>query len=341
MFIAMNRFRVKAASADAFEKVWRDRESILGKMPGFMRFHLLKTTLDESTCEFVSHSTWLSEDAFKNWRDSDDSRRTHGSPGASSVKDMLLGAPEYRGYEMLMDQATAQRTDFRSAHMDVLVEKTFATESPAQISLRTWGESLGLPPIRIGAFEGRILECLLQSVGAKRGVEIGTLGGYSASWILRGLPADGHLWSCELDPRKAERAQAKFNELGEGKRITVLAGDAKDLFQKELKDIGDLDFVFIDADKASYPQYIDMILPRLKKGGLILADNAFIWGGMNFLGIDPEKLPPSMQEPRGYHHYSRPQFEGMSVAWQKLASHPELKAVILPTGEGMGFAVKV
>jgi len=339
MFIAMNRFRVKAALADAFEKVWRNRESMLGKMPGFMRFHLLKTTLDENVCEFVSHSTWLDEASFKAWLHSEDSKRVHGE--RTSVKDMLLGAPEFRGYEMLMDQATAERTDFRSAHMDVLIEKTFATESPKQVTLRTWGEDLGLPPIRIGAFEGRILECLLQSAGAKRGVEIGTLGGYSASWILRGLPVDGHLWSLELDPRKAERAQSKFKELGEGGRITVLAGDAKDLFQKELKDLKDLDFVFIDADKASYPQYIDMILPRLKKGGLILADNAFIWGGMNFLGLDPEKLPPSMQEARGYHHYSRPQFEGMSLAWQKLASHPELKAVILPTGEGLGFAVKV
>jgi caffeoyl-CoA O-methyltransferase len=341
MFIAMNRFRVKEASADAFEKVWRDRESCLGQMPGFMRFHLLKSTLGDGVVEFVSHSTWLAEADFKNWRDSDDSRRTHGSSGTGSVKDMLLGPPEYRGYEMLMDQATAQRTDFRSAHMDVLVEKTFAQESPAQQELRTWGEALGLPPIRIGAFEGRILECLLQSVGARRGVEIGTLGGYSASWILRGLPADGHLWSLELDPKKAERAQAKFNELGEGHRITVVPGDAKDFFQKELKDLNNLDFVFIDADKASYPQYIDLVIPRLKKGGLILADNAFIWGGMNHLGIDPEKLPPSLQQIGGYHHYSRPQFEGMSLAWHKLASHPELKAVILPTGEGMGFAVKI
>ncbi|MEO5666859.1 MAG: antibiotic biosynthesis monooxygenase, partial [Bdellovibrionota bacterium] len=234
MFIAMNRFRVKAAQADAFENVWRDRESHLGKMPGFMRFHLLKSPIDDSAVEFVSHSTWLDEASFKSWLNSDFSKKAHaGSP----VMDMLLGRPEFRGYEMLMDQATGERTDFRSAHMDLLVEKTFASETPDQTAIREWGESNGLPPIRIGAFEGRILECLLRSAGARRGLEIGTLGGYSASWLLRALPDDGHLTSLELDPRRATRAQEKFNALGLGHKISVVAGDAKDLFTKELKDI--------------------------------------------------------------------------------------------------------
>jgi len=338
MFIAMNRFRVKAGHADAFEKIWRERDSHLGRTPGFMRFHLLKSageTADD--VEFVSHSTWLDEGSFRTWLASDASRKVHAS--GASVREMLLGPPQFRGYEMLMDQATGERTDFRSAHMDLLVEGTFAGETPEQLRLREWGEVNGLPPIRIGAFEGRILECLLRACGAKRGLEIGTLGGYSASWLLRGLPEDGHLTSVELDPRRAARAQAHFEELGEGSRIRVLAGDAKDLFENELKDFNNLDFVFIDADKASYPFYIDACVPRLRKGGLLLADNAFIWGAMNFLGIDPEKLPPSLQ--RGYHEYSRPQFEGMSLAWQKLASHPELRSVILPTGEGLGLAVKL
>lgn len=337
MFIAMNRFRVKAAQADVFEKVWRDRESRLGKMPGFMRFHLLKSAPLGEAVEFVSHTTWLAETDFENWRVSDASRASHS--GSTSVKDMLLGPPEFRGYAMLMDQATGERTDFRSAHMDLLVERTFAAETSAQQAIREWGEKSGLPPIRIGAYEGRILECLLRSAGARRGLEIGTLGGYSASWLLRALPEDGHLTSLELDAGRAERAQAKFNELGLASKITVVAGDAKDLFEGKLKDIKDLDFIFIDADKASYPLYIDLCVPRLRKGGLILADNAFIWGGMNFLGMDPEKLPPSLQ--KGYHEYSRPQFEGMSEAWHKLAAHPELSSVVLPTGEGLGMAVKI
>ena len=302
MFIAMNRFRVKAASAGQFENVWRYRESHLGAMPGFMNFQLLKSEIDAETVEFVSHSTWLDEAAFANWRDSESSRKAHA--GSSSVRDMVLGPPEFRGYAVLMNQTTGERTDFRSAHMDQLIEKTFAIEDPAQVELRESSVTDGLPPIRIAALEGRILECLLRAANARRGLEIGTLGGYSASWLLRALPQDGHLTSIELDPTRAIRAQEKFEALGWGERVNFVPGDATYLFDQELKDLKDLDFVFIDADKVSYPYYIDVCVSRLRRGGLMLLDNAFIWGGMNFFGVAPEKLPPSLQ--KGYHEYSRP-----------------------------------
>jgi predicted O-methyltransferase YrrM/heme-degrading monooxygenase HmoA len=345
MFIAMNRFQVKAASADAFENVWRERESYLGQVPGFIRFHLLRASSvgqrapasGPESVEFISHSTWLTESAFLGWLDSDASRKAHS--GASGTREMLIGPPEFRFYRVALDQVAGDRTDFRSAYLDQLVEKTFSQESDAQIELKRWAESESLPPIRIGAFEGRLLECLLRASGARRGLEIGTLGGYSASWLLRALPEDGHLISLELDPQRAQRAQDKLNELGLGSRIEVLHGDAKRVLNENLKDLRDLDFVFIDADKGSYPDYIDWAVPRLRKGALLIADNAYIWGAMNHFGADAESLPKGVH--KGLHEYSRSQFEGMSSAWKKLAYHPELASVILPTGEGLGLAVKI
>jgi caffeoyl-CoA O-methyltransferase len=223
--------------------------------------------------------------------------------------------------------------------LDQVVEKSFAHEDEAQKELKRWAQEEGLPPIRIGAFEGRLLECLLRASGARRGLEIGTLGGYSASWLLRALGPQGHLITLELDPKRAERAQKKLNDLGWGPRVEVIAGDAKQILSKKLNDISDLDFVFIDADKASYPFYVEWAISHLRQGGLILADNAYIWGGMNFYGQPSDKVSRGVHQ--GLHEYSKTQFEGMSLTWQKLASHPELASIILPTGEGLGLAVKL
>jgi caffeoyl-CoA O-methyltransferase len=346
MFIAMNRFQVKASSANDFEKIWRERDSHLSKVEGFVRFQLLRGSLrkhdEQDRVEFVSHSTWLTEQNFLAWTESEEFRRAHApSEGRSATREMLLGPPEFRSYSVVLDQVPSERSDFRSVHQDLVVEKHFVSESEAQQELRRWALDVGLPPIRVGAFEGRLIECLLRANGARKGVEIGTLGGYSASWILGAMPRDAQLYTLELEVERAQAAQAKLNSLGFEGRVQVIAGDARQQLQEHesLKDIKDLDFVFIDADKASYGDYVTWAIPRLRKGGLLLADNAYIWGAMNHYGKVASDLP--LPASKGRHSYSKTQFEGMSRAWQQMAEHPELASIILPTGEGLGLAVKI
>lgn len=348
MFIAMNSFQVKASEADAFEKVWRERESFLSEFSGFVEFQLLRSKPasrpgpgqpeeGEASVTFVSHSRWLNEEAFMEWVNSDRMKQAHS--GSSKTKGMVLGPPKFEGFDVRMQQVAGERRDYRSMRQDLLVEREFVRETPEQLELKEWARQEGFPPIRIGAFEGRLLEVLLRAQGARRGVEIGTLGGYSASWLLRGLSQDGELHSLELDAERAEKVSNKFNDLGWGSRATVHAGAALETLSGPLKDLEELDFVFIDADKSSYGHYAEWAIPRLRKGGLLLADNAYIWGAMEYFGRDAEELPKDLYGAKL--PYSKSQFRGMSHCWQQMATHSELSGLILPTGEGLGIAVKI
>jgi caffeoyl-CoA O-methyltransferase len=135
----------------------------------------------------------------------------------------------------------------------------------------------GMPEIQVGSAEGRLLELLLRFVGARKVVEIGTLAGYSALWMLRALPEDGHLWTLEADPAHAEVAADVFRGAGVEDRVTLLTGDALDSLPK-LSDFGPFCAVFIDADKARYDQYGRWATDHLREGGLLIGDNAYLFG---------------------------------------------------------------
>ncbi len=341
MFIAMNRFRIGNGFETAFEDRWRKRESHLSEVPGFQRFLFLKSALPEGKgFEFVSHSSWRDEAAFQYWMDSGIAKKSHAQGEANPPpREMFLGPPEFRGYEVILDEGMGHRTDFRSPAMDYKVGELFAKESAEQKHLAQSNREKGLPPIHIGALEGKILEVLLHAINAKKGIEIGTLGGYSATWLLKGMQANAHLITIEKDAIRADLAREHFERLGVARNVDVRTGNALDVL-KNLNNERDLDFVFIDADKQNYGRYVEWALPRLRKGGLLLADNAYIWGGMNYYGeqIAPEKIP---YPKAGLHSYSRDEFAGMSSCWDQLRAHPEFASIILPTGEGLGIAVKV
>lgn len=336
MFIAMNRFLIKNSHADAFEERWRNRESFLHEFPGFVRFMLLRTvTQDGDVTEFVSHSQWLSREGFEDWLQSDRSRASHGQ--SPMPREAFQGPPEFRGYEVAMESSITHRTDYRSTRLDEKVEVLFAHDSEAQKKIISRSAEAQLPPIRVGAFEGRLLEILLRSNGARRGVEIGTLGGYSTSWLARALGPEGHIITIEKDAVRAELARENLRQAGLDENVEVRTGAARDVL-KNLEDLKDLDFVFMDADKQGYGEYTKWAIPRLRKGGLLLADNAYLWGGMYYFGAG-DKLPPFPKD--GLHGYSADEFKGMSDCWEQLRSHPELASIILPTGEGLGIAVKI
>ena len=110
-----------------------------------------------------------------------------------------------------------------------------------------------------------------EAVGAKNVVEIGTSTGYSGLWLCLGLQnTGGRLTTLEIDPARAEQARKHFEQAGVGGRVTVVLGDAHETV-KRLKD--SIDALFLDADKEGYKSYLETLLPLVRPGGLINADN--------------------------------------------------------------------
>jgi caffeoyl-CoA O-methyltransferase len=135
----------------------------------------------------------------------------------------------------------------------------------------------GIPAIQVGPSEGKLLELLVRLVGGKKIVEVGTLVGYSAIHLARPLPADGHLWTIEFEQKHAEVARGNLQRAGLGERVTVLVGAGKDVLPT-LTGKGPFDVVFIDADKVNYDFYGTWALANLRKGGLVIGDNAYLFG---------------------------------------------------------------
>ena len=128
----------------------------------------------------------------------------------------------------------------------------------------------GLPPIAVTAPMGKFLHLLARAQGARRILEIGTLGGYSTIWLARALPADGELVTCEIDPHHAEVAAANFDRAGVDKLIDLRVGPARDTLATL---DGGFDLAFIDADKASGADYFRSCVRLVRTGGVIIVDN--------------------------------------------------------------------
>lgn len=131
------------------------------------------------------------------------------------------------------------------------------------------------PQMQVGAVEGTLLRLLVKLSGAKRALEIGMFTGYSGLMIASGLPDDGTLITCDVNPKAEDMARRYFAESPYGRKITIRMGPALDTI--ETID-GPLDFVFIDADKENYVRYWDAVVPKVRPGGLIVADNV-LWSG--------------------------------------------------------------
>src|SRR6478672_6598692 len=131
------------------------------------------------------------------------------------------------------------------------------------------------PQMHVDAIEGRFLKMLVRLTGARTILEVGMFTGYSSLMMAEGLPDDGRLITCEVDPKAEAIARRYFSESPHGNKITLRMGPALETI-KTLT--GPLDLVFIDADKANYSNYYEVSLPLLKPGGLIIADNV-LWSG--------------------------------------------------------------
>jgi caffeoyl-CoA O-methyltransferase len=166
-------------------------------------------------------------------------------------------------------------------------------------------ERRGLPAIQVAPLEGRLLTILLAVVGARRVVEIGTLAGYSALRIARALPRDGRLYTIEFDAKHASVAKEVLAGAEEGARVTVVEGPALEVLPT-LEAKGPFDAVFVDADKKSYDLYGRWAAANVRRGGLLLGDNAFLFGRL--LDDDPEAAAM-----RRFHEEAREAFDTVCI----------------------------
>lgn len=138
------------------------------------------------------------------------------------------------------------------------------------------------PQMQVGVVEGCFLKTLVRLMNARRVLEIGMFTGYSALMMAEGLPDDGRLVTCEIDPKAEAIARRYFSESPHGRKVDVRMGPALETI-KTLS--GPVDLVFIDADKRNYSSYYEACLPLVRRGGLIVADNV-LWSGKV---IDPKE----------------------------------------------------
>lgn len=132
----------------------------------------------------------------------------------------------------------------------------------------------GLPLIQVPSNQGKLLHLIAKASGARKILEIGTLGGYSTIWLARALPKDGKLITLELEPRHAEVARANFARAGLEHLIELRLGPAlKSLSELAAENRGPFDFIFIDADKPTYTEYFGWALKLSRAGTVIIADN--------------------------------------------------------------------
>ncbi len=171
----------------------------------------------------------------------------------------------------------------------------------------------GLPDIAVSPTEGKLLHLLARLVRPTRILEIGTLAGYSTTWLARALEPGGRLVTLELDPHHAAVARRNLARAGVGERVEVRVGPAAaSLRAMAVAHEGPFDVVFIDADKAGYPEYLDLSLALSRAGTVIMADN-LIRGG---LVMDPAPADPMARSVREFN--------------TRLAAHPRLDSIILP-----------
>ncbi len=207
--------------------------------------------------------------------------------------------------------------------VDGFLNDMFAQESAAQIAAREKGMELR-PGMAIHPHEGKILYLLASMIQAKQILEIGCFMGYSALWMARALPEDGRLVSLEYDEDYAELARSHIAKAGVQGRVEIKTGNALETLPTLSQE---WDMVFIDADKVNYANYVKAVIPHVRSGGLIVADNALLFGAM--LGEEHRRQKTSDAA-----------LASMQEMHETLCDELHFVTTMLPTGEGMTVALK-
>jgi predicted O-methyltransferase YrrM len=204
-----------------------------------------------------------------------------------------------------LDHYIEQHTRARPPLFDELREVTYA--------------QMQSPGMQVGPVEGTLLKLLVALTSARRVLEIGTFTGYSALCMAEALPDDGELVTCDMNPEATQIARSFFDRTPHGKKITIRLGDALETL-RSLPEGSSFDLAFIDADKARYLDYYERILPLLRPGGLLLADNT-LWSG--------RVLAPSSADDLGITRFN-----------DHVTADPRVENVLLSVRDGLMLARK-
>jgi len=182
--------------------------------------------------------------------------------------------------------------------VDEFIVETIAPDDEALSSALADATAAGLPDIAVTLPQGRLLTLLARSIGARKILEFGTLGGYSTIHLARALPDGGRLISLEAKPEFAEVARASIDRAGLGEKVEIRVGPAlESLPALDEEGAGPFDFTFIDADKVNTPHYFSWALEHSRPGSLILADNVVRGGAL----ADAEDPDPAAKAQRSLH----------------------------------------
>jgi predicted O-methyltransferase YrrM len=206
------------------------------------------------------------------------------------------------------------------AKVDRFLGETIVAEDEAVRAAVAAAEAAGLPSIQVSPPQGKLLAQLVRLVGAKRILEFGTLGGYSAILMARALAPGGRLITLEAKAEYAEVARQSIERAGVGDRVEVRVGPALELLPVlEQEEADPFDLVFIDADKVNTPNYFAWALDRTRPGGLIIADNVVRGGTL----ADPSDPDEATVAQRHLH--------------EALASEPRVEATTIQTVGSKGY----
>ncbi|MBI1183471.1 methyltransferase [bacterium] len=176
-----------------------------------------------------------------------------------------------------------------------------------------------MPQMVSGHVQGQVLRLFSQLIKPQNILEVGTFTGYSGLCLAEGLAAGGTLYSIEINPERSEMIERYWKKAGIWPQTKLLIGNALEIIPTLH---APFDLVFIDADKVNYPNYFDLIAPKMAKGGLLLGDNV-LWSGKI---IDPNKTDKDT--------------EGLRLFNRKVQEHPDFENVIIPVRDGIMAARK-
>jgi caffeoyl-CoA O-methyltransferase len=180
----------------------------------------------------------------------------------------------------------------------------------------------GAAGMQIGDDQAVLMEIIARAMGARRAVEVGTFTGYSALALARGMGPEGRLLCCDVNEKWTAIAREYWERAGVSDRIELRLGPAIDTL-RALPRGEQFDLAFLDADKTGYLAYYHEIVPRLRRGGLLLADNTLQGGDVLDGGADDESAV------------------AMGVFNDTVAADPRVRVVLLPIGDGVSFLQKL
>ena len=200
-----------------------------------------------------------------------------------------------------------------------LVENLIPADPALEKALKS-NQAAGLPTIDVAPNQGKLLHLLARIQGARRILEIGTLGGYSTIWLARALPSDGKLITLEVEAKHAEVARANIERAGLSTLVQLRLGPAlESLLQLQKEGAKPFDLIFIDADKQNIPAYLEWSLRLSRPGTVIITDNV-IRDGAIINAEDPD-----------------PRVQGVRRLFEMLAADPRLDATALQTVGTKGY----